>query len=89
MSKFKPQKALFTTFTSSANDKENYSQPYYNQTPIAPYSDGLSRANFSLEGLYPQKPPAKRLMEAAPIHESRPFKRTKIEDGQEGEQAEI
>jgi forkhead transcription factor HCM1 len=86
MSKFKPQKALFTTFTSSANDKENYSQPYYNQTPIAPYSDGLSRASFSLEGLYPQKPPAKRLMEAAPIHESRPFKRTKIEDGQEGEQ---
>jgi forkhead transcription factor HCM1 len=86
MSKFKPQKALFTTFTSSANDKENYSQPYYNQTPIAPYSDGLSRANFSLEGLYGQKPPAKRLMEAAPIHESRPFKRTKIEDGQEGEQ---
>jgi len=86
MSKFKPQKALFTTFTSSANDKENYSQPYYNQTPIAPYSDGLSRANFSLEGLYPQKPPAKRLMEAAPIHESRPFKRARIEDGQDVEQ---
>jgi hypothetical protein len=85
MSKFKPQKALFTTFTSSANDKENYSQPHYNQTPIAPYTDGLSRANFSLEGLYGQKPPGKRLMEAAPIHESRPFKRTKIEEGQEGE----
>jgi forkhead transcription factor HCM1 len=86
MSKFKPQKALFTTFTSGANDKENYSQSCYNQTPIAPYNDGLSRANFSLEGLYGHKPHGKRLMEAAPIQESRPFKRTKIEEGQEGEQ---
>ena len=85
MSKFKPQKALFT-FAGAANDKENYSQPYYNQTPIAPYNDGLSRANFSLEGLYPQKPPTKRLMDAAPINESRPFKRTKTEDGPEREQ---
>jgi forkhead transcription factor HCM1 len=81
MSKFKPQKALFTDFTNNASiDKENYPQSSYYQTPMPQYNDGLTRTNFSLEGLYPQKPPGKRLMEAAPIHESRPFKKTKTEE---------
>jgi forkhead transcription factor HCM1 len=88
MSKFKtgPQKALFTTFgNNNVVEKENYQQNYY-PTPIAPYHDGLSRAHFSLEGLYGQRPPPKRmLMDAAPINESRPFKRTKIEDFQDGD----
>ncbi|RDL35063.1 Winged helix DNA-binding protein [Venustampulla echinocandica] len=88
MSKFKtglnaaPQKALFTTF-SSASEKENYPQPY-NPHLQAPYSDGIGGMGFSLEGLYGQKPPQKRLMDAAPIHESRPLKRTKMEVFQEG-----
>ncbi|TVY90257.1 Forkhead protein [Lachnellula willkommii] len=89
MSKFKtgsnagPQKALFTTFSSSAvSEKENYPQPYY-PDPAASYNDVISRGNFSLEGLYSQKPPAKRLMDSAPINESRPAKKTKIEEGQE------
>lgn len=81
MSKFKPQKALFTEFTNNAStDKENYPQATFYQTPMPQYNDGLSRSNFSLEGLYPAKPPTKRLMDAAPIHESRPFKRTKNEE---------
>jgi len=79
MSKFKPQNALFRPF-SDANDKENYPQQYHQQ-PIAPYHDSRPAVNFSLEGLYPRNPPPKRkLMDAAPIHESRPFKRTKLED---------
>jgi forkhead transcription factor HCM1 len=83
MSKFKPQKSLFTTFSSSkgnAMEKENYPQGYY-QMPQPQYNG----SNFSLEGLYGHKPPPKRtLMEAAPIHESRPFKKTKTEeDGDE------
>ena len=88
MSKFKPQKALFTTFTSNAStDKENFPQPQYYQAPIAPYGEGLNRANFSLEGLYPRKSQQKRtLMEAAPIHESKPFKKTKLEEQQEADE---
>ncbi|KUJ19858.1 uncharacterized protein LY89DRAFT_731108 [Mollisia scopiformis] len=87
MSKFKPQKALFTDFTnSSSTDKENYPQSTYYQTPMPQYNEGLPRSNFSLEGLYPQKPPTKRLMDAAPIHESRPFKKTKNEEAAEAEE---
>ena len=93
MSKFKtgsnsgPQKALFTTFSSSTvSEKENYPQPYY-QDPTSSYNDGLSSANFSLEGLYPQKQQAKRLMDAAPIHESRPQKKLKVEEVQQTEEA--
>jgi forkhead transcription factor HCM1 len=84
MTSFKPQKALFTTFNAGAPaDKENYPQQYY-QTPTNPYSEGLNRANFSLDGLYAQKPAQKRtLLEAAPIHESRPLKKAKAEEPQE------
>lgn len=82
MSKFKPQKALFSTFSSGKPggnmDKENYPQPIYPQ-PAAQYNEGFNRSNFSLEGLYAQKPTLKRsLMEAAPIHESRPMKKSKM-----------
>ncbi|KAG4438558.1 hypothetical protein IFR05_005982 [Cadophora sp. M221] len=77
MSNYKPQKPLFSNFSNNASmDQENYSQTSY-PVPIAPSHDRLAASNFSLEGLYTQKPP-KRLMEAAPIHESRPFKRTKL-----------
>jgi len=81
MSKFKPQKSLFTTFASSKSmDKENYPQPHYQQSHNS-YNDDFSGSNFSLEGFYSQKPPQKRmLMEAAPINESRPFKRSKVEE---------
>lgn len=77
-----PQKALFTTFPS-ASEKENYPQQY-NPHPQAPYSDGLGAMGFSLEGLYSQKGPQKRLMDAAPIHESRAPKRSKMEIFQDG-----
>ncbi|CZT05350.1 related to HCM1-transcription factor [Rhynchosporium graminicola] len=77
MSNYRPQKALFGSLSNNASmDQENYSQPSY-PVPIAPSHDRLAASNFSLEGLYGQKPP-KRLMDAAPIHESRPFKRTKL-----------
>lgn len=89
-SKFKPQKALFTNFGSNASiDKENYPQTSTYYQPQLPQYDGLPQANFSLEGLYPQKPPTKRLMDAAPIHESRPFKKTKTEDIPEPEESEV
>jgi hypothetical protein len=80
MSKFRqPQKALFTTFPSAkATDKENQHQPNYHHSNNS-YSEGFNGSNFSLEGLYGEKPPQKRmLMEAAPIHESRPFKKPKV-----------
>jgi forkhead transcription factor HCM1 len=88
MSKFKPQKALFTTFSSTKPmGKENYPQPIYPAPPNS-YSNGFSRNNFSLEGFYGQKPPLKRtLMEAAPIQESRLFKKPRIEEGNDGEEA--
>ena len=86
MSKFKPQKALFTTFASTKHsDKENYPHSLYEQQR-ASYTNGFEGGNFSLEGLYGQKLPNKRtLLEAAPIHESRPFTKQKIEDRQDGE----
>ncbi|EPE34052.1 Winged helix DNA-binding protein [Glarea lozoyensis ATCC 20868] len=79
MSKFKtaaPQKALFSTF-SSVCEKENYpQQPFYTQQTYT----GLPQSNFSLEGFYDSKPSQKRLMEAAPIHESRSIKKTRTGD---------
>jgi forkhead transcription factor HCM1 len=77
MSKFKtaaPQKALFSTF-SSVCEKENYPQQLYYPPPTY---NGLPQSNFSLEGYYGNKPPQKRLMEAAPIHEARSFKKSKV-----------
>jgi hypothetical protein len=85
MSKFKPQKALFTTFTSASVEKENRPEPSHQQPPSS-YANSFANGNFSLEGLYGQRPIQKRtLLEAAPIHESRPFKKPKMEDGSEGE----
>lgn len=81
MSKFKqPQKALFTTFPSTkAMDKENYQET--NSSQSSNYGEGFNEGNFSLQGLYGPKLPQKRmLMDAAPIHESRPFKKPKIEE---------
>ena len=84
MSKFKPQKALFTTFSSAKGagsaEKENYPTSIYPQ-PAAQYNEGFNRSNFSLEGLFGQRPTLKRsLMEAAPIHDSRPSKKSKVEE---------
>lgn len=88
MSKFKPQKALFGAFsTQSMADKENYPQQYH-QAPTNPYSEGLNRANFSLEGLYGNRPQKRTLLEAAPIHESRPLKKAKVEEPQEKDEAQ-
>lgn len=88
MSKFKPQKALFTTFTgSNAMGKENYPETSYPQSSSS-YSSGFSGTNFSLEGLYSQKPPPKRtLLEAAPIHESRPFTKSNVEEESDADEA--
>ncbi|PSS10658.1 hypothetical protein M430DRAFT_177497 [Amorphotheca resinae ATCC 22711] len=87
MSKFKPQKALFTTFASTkSTDKENY--PIYEQHTTS-YRNGFDESNFSLEGLYGQKRAAKRtLLEAPSIHESRASKRSKTEERQGGEAVE-
>ncbi|PQE22295.1 fork head domain-containing protein [Rutstroemia sp. NJR-2017a WRK4] len=83
-SKYKaaPQKALFTTFMNSQTQgKENYPMPMYSQQQNH-YRDDFSSSNFSLEGLYSQKPALKRsLMEAAPIQETKqPKKPSKVED---------
>lgn len=81
-----PQKAIFSTFSNSkVLDKENFGPPLYQQQqqPQAPY-EGLSAGNFSLEGLYEPRTyipkPQKRLLEAAPIHDPRPVKRSKVEE---------
>ena len=86
MSKFKPQKALFTTFPcAKPMGKENHPQPIYPAPPNL-YSDSYATNNFSLEGLYGQRQPPKRaLLEAAPINESRPLKKAKTDEGNEGE----
>lgn len=78
MTRFKtgaPQKTLYNTFT--ANDKENYQQPFYGSIGS---QHGLPQNNFSLDGLYTSKPPPKRLLDAAPIHEGRSFKKARMED---------
>lgn len=85
ISKFKqPQKALFTTFPSTkVMDKENYQLPNYHQSNNS-YGEGFDGNNFSLDGFYDQKPPRKRmLLDAAPIHESRPLKKPKVEQSME------
>jgi forkhead transcription factor HCM1 len=72
MWKFKtgPQKPLFTTFsTQQPIGKENY--------PTAIYP---APTHYSLDGIYGQKAPNKRaLMESAPIQDSKPAKKAKIE----------
>ncbi|KAG4034336.1 hypothetical protein MFRU_003g03050 [Monilinia fructicola] len=78
-----PQKALFTTFMNTQpQGKENYPHPMYpSQTR---FRDDLSSSNFSLEGLYGQKPSLKRsLMEAAPIQEAKAQNKSKAEEGNE------
>ena len=87
MSKFKPHKALFTTFsTTQSVDAENVPPNGQQTTSFTRTFDG---SNFSLEGLYDQKRPAKRtLLEAAPIQDSRPLKKSKIEGGQQTEEAQ-
>ncbi|RAL67510.1 hypothetical protein DID88_008265 [Monilinia fructigena] len=48
------------------------------------FRDDLSSSNFSLEGLYGQKPSLKRsLMEAAPIQEAKAQNKSKAEEGNE------
>lgn len=87
MSKFKPHKALFTTFTTAKPvDIENIPPGGQQMSSFTRTFDG---SNFSLEGLYDQKRPAKRtLLEAAPIQESRPLKKSKTEGGQQTEEAQ-
>ena len=89
MSKFKPQKALFTTFSSVKSvEKENYPETSYHQ-PQSSYANSFANGNFSLEGLYGQRPIQKRtLLEAAPIHESRQFKKPKTEDASEADEGQ-
>ncbi|RDW89505.1 hypothetical protein BP6252_01537 [Coleophoma cylindrospora] len=83
MSKFRhpPQKALFTTFSSARpTGKENCQQPLY-PAPPNPYKEHYPVSQFSLDGLYGHKPASKRkLMDAAPIQEPRPFKQVKMEE---------
>jgi len=88
MTSFKtgPQKALFTTFsTTRPGGKENYPSQQQQQQQIHPapptaYGEGIAMGNFSIDGLYRQKTQAKRvLMEAAPMPEARPFKKAKVD----------
>jgi forkhead transcription factor HCM1 len=68
-------------------DKENNPQPLYPQ-PETPY-EGFNASNFSLEGFYAPNPLKKRaLLDPAPIHEARPFKRPKVEEPVELEEIE-
>jgi forkhead transcription factor HCM1 len=87
MSKFKPHKALFTTFASTgALDTENHAPQGQHTTSYGSTFDGNS---FSLDGLYDQKRLSKRtLLEAAPIHESKAPKKQKTEGGQQTEEAQ-
>ncbi|ESZ93034.1 hypothetical protein SBOR_6605 [Sclerotinia borealis F-4128] len=77
-----PQKALFTTFMNTqSSEKENYSHPMYSSQPQPHFRDDFSSSNFSLEGLYGQKPSLKRsLMEAAIIQEAKVQKKLKTEE---------
>lgn len=75
-----PQKALFNTYSSAHSaDKENYySNQIYNQNS---YKDMMPMGNFSLEGMYNHHMPQKRiLMDAAPLQESRPLKKLKMDN---------
>lgn len=79
LSKFKTQKPLFSTFSTSYHaGKENYPTPIY----PAPAQHGESnlQSNFSLDGLYGQKSPKKRaLMDAASLQEN-PTKKNKTDN---------
>ena len=87
MSKFKPQKSLFTPIATKGIEKENCADPKYQQ-PQSSYPNSFSNSNFSLEGLYGQRPIQKRvLLEAASIHESRPLKKQKLDEDFEGDEA--
>ncbi|KAF7941026.1 hypothetical protein BELL_0918g00030 [Botrytis elliptica] len=78
-----PQKALFTTFMNTQpQGKENYPHPMYTAKSQSHFRDDFSSSNFSLEGLYGQKPSLKRsLMEAAPIQEAKVQGKSKAEEG--------
>ncbi|KAK6611154.1 fork head domain-containing protein [Botrytis cinerea] len=78
-----PQKALFTTFMNTQpQGKENYPHPMYPSKSQPHFRDDFSSSNFSLEGLYGQKPSLKRsLMEAAPIQEAKVQGKSKAEEG--------
>ena len=90
MSNFKPQKALFTTFASARGDgmvdKENcpqqqQQQQTYKHRQSHSFHEGLTADKFSLEGLYGPKAPLKRtLMDAAPILETKPAKKIKVDE---------
>ncbi|QSZ35069.1 hypothetical protein DSL72_007933 [Monilinia vaccinii-corymbosi] len=78
-----PQKAPFTTFMNTQPPgKENYPHPMHSSQPQTRLRDDFSSSNFSLEGLYGQKPSLKRsLMEAAPIQEAKSQNKSKAEEG--------
>ncbi|PBP22795.1 forkhead box protein L2 [Diplocarpon rosae] len=78
------QKNLFSNFTNALMDQENYAQS--SPSTASPVDGGLSGTSFSLDGLYDPQPPRKRLLDAAPIHESRALKQVKIERSQEIEE---
>ncbi|KAG0648594.1 Forkhead sep1 [Hyphodiscus hymeniophilus] len=85
MSKFKPQKSMFMPIASAKVDKENCPDSRYQQ-PQASYANTFSTSTFSLEGLYGQRPQKRTLLEAAPIHESRPIKKPKMDEALEGDE---
>ncbi|KAL3427069.1 Forkhead protein sep1 [Phlyctema vagabunda] len=92
MSKFKtaPQKALFTTFSSTRSaGKENHPQTLY-PAPPNPYKENYPISNFSLEGLYGAKPtPKRKLLEAAQIQDTRTFRQVKMEDNSQEPSVEL
>ncbi|KAK2628656.1 hypothetical protein QTJ16_001759 [Diplocarpon rosae] len=78
------QKNLLSNFTTALMEQENYSPSY--QSTAASADGGMAGTSFSREGLHDPKPPRKRLLEAAPIHESRACKQVKTEPSQEAEE---
>ncbi|KAI9049149.1 hypothetical protein LZ554_006997 [Drepanopeziza brunnea f. sp. 'monogermtubi'] len=82
------QRSMFFNFSNNASlDQENYPQNPFQS--IAPSYDGVSRSNFSLAGgLYGERPVKRKLLDSAPIHESRPFKHVKSEQSQSQESEE-
>jgi forkhead transcription factor HCM1 len=79
MSKFKtvPQKALFATSNITHTGKENYHPAI---APAPARFDYQPQNNFENDSIYGRKPQNKRvLLEAAPIEESKPAEKPKVE----------
>lgn len=81
------QRNMFSGLSDDAAlDQENYPQSFH---PVGPSYDGLARSTFALAGgLHGERQTKRKLLDSAPIHESRPFKHVKVEQSQSMEPEE-